>query len=418
MYAKRYIETSVRIVEKYNGEIPFHLFLKKYFAADKKYGSRDRKQISALCYNYFRLGHSAKNISVEDRMVLGTFLCERSHSEFLKAIKPGWNDIIDRPLLQKIASVVPQFSVDTIFPYQNELSEGIDAEKFNLSFLIQPDLFLRIRPGNEKRVTGKLSGAGLSYKLISENCIALPNASKVDTVIELDKEAVVQDYNSQRVGEFLKLQTINYKLQTKVWDCCAASGGKSIMAFDINPSIELTVSDKRESILQNLHKRFAKAGIKKYNSFVTDLTSGQVAMSAPTGLHNLSHGQIAVSSPAGRNASGGLNDNGYHVIICDAPCTGSGTWSRTPEQLFYFKKEAIAKYAALQKKIVGNVVTHLKPGGHLLYITCSVFKKENEEVVQFIQEKFNLQLKKMEILKGYEKKADTLFAALFTAPLT
>ena len=42
-------------------------------------------------------------------------------------------------------------------------------------------------------------------RLYSEDCIALPNSSKIDAVIDLDKEAVVQDYNSQRVGEFIKL---------------------------------------------------------------------------------------------------------------------------------------------------------------------------------------------------------------------
>jgi 16S rRNA (cytosine967-C5)-methyltransferase len=54
----------------------------------------------------------------------------------------------------------------------------------------------------------------------------------------------------------------------------------------------------------------------------------------------------------------------------------------------------------------------LKPGGSLLYITCSVFKKENEEMVEYINEKFHLQLVKMELLRGYELKADTMFAAL------
>jgi 16S rRNA (cytosine967-C5)-methyltransferase len=48
-----------------------------------------------------------------------------------------------------------------------------------------------------------------------------------------------------------------------------------------------------------------------------------------------------------------------------------------------------------------------------LYITCSVFKKENEEVVEFIQGNSELELIKMELLKGYDKKADTMFAALF-----
>jgi 16S rRNA (cytosine967-C5)-methyltransferase len=107
----------------------------------------------------------------------------------------------------------------------------------------------------------------------------------------------------------------------------------------------------------------------------------------------------------------------FDLIICDAPCTGSGTWSRTPEQLYYFREKKIDEYSSLQKKIVSNVIPHLANGGYLCYITCSVFKKENEIVVDFIQEKFNLEIIRIEVLKGYDKKADTMFAALLRKPL-
>ncbi|MCW3119193.1 MAG: Fmu (Sun) protein, partial [Chitinophagaceae bacterium] len=102
----------------------------------------------------------------------------------------------------------------------------------------------------------------------------------------------------------------------------------------------------------------------------------------------------------------------YQLILADVPCSGSGTWSRTPDQLFYFDKDKIGEWASLQKKILANVIPSLQAGGYLLYITCSVFKKENEEAVKFLQQSFQLQLVKMEMLKGYDKKADTLFAAL------
>jgi 16S rRNA (cytosine967-C5)-methyltransferase len=52
--------------------------------------------------------------------------------------------------------------------------------------------------------------------------------------------------------------------------------------------------------------------------------------------------------------------------------------------------------------------------GYLLYITCSVFKKENEEMVSFIQQQPGFELVKMEQLKGYAIKADSMFAAIFT----
>jgi 16S rRNA (cytosine967-C5)-methyltransferase len=105
------------------------------------------------------------------------------------------------------------------------------------------------------------------------------------------------------------------------------------------------------------------------------------------------------------------------IIITDVPCSGSGTWSRTPEQLYFFQERKIGEYSALQKRIVSNAISQLQPGGSFVYITCSVFKKENEEVAMYIKENFHLQLKQMEVLKGYDKKADSMFVAVFKRPL-
>jgi 16S rRNA (cytosine967-C5)-methyltransferase len=57
----------------------------------------------------------------------------------------------------------------------------------------------------------------------------------------------------------------------------------------------------------------------------------------------------------------------------------------------------------------------LKSGGYFLYITCSVFQKENEEIVEFIESNCPLKLVSLRYLDGYNQKADTLFAALFSA---
>ena len=101
------------------------------------------------------------------------------------------------------------------------------------------------------------------------------------------------------------------------------------------------------------------------------------------------------------------------MIIADLPSTGSGTWGRTPEQLAFFKEALIESYALLQKNIINNVLPSLKKGGQLLYCTCSVFKEENEEMVQYLQQISQLKLLESVVLKGYEEKADSLFAALF-----
>jgi len=377
-----YLNSAASILHSYKGEQPFSIFLKSFFSQNKKYGSRDRKQIGHLCYCYFRLGQALQQLPTDERILTGLFLCERHPNELLEAMRPEWNELIALPQEEKTPMF--NFSIDEIFPWWDEFSEGVDQELLSKSFLIQPDLFLRIRPGQEREVKTKLLGAHLLFNEISHSCLSLENTTQLDNVIEVDREAVIQDYNSQRIAEFFELMPKSTTLS--VYDCCAASGGKSIFAFDTMDNIQLTVSDLRESILANLKKRFQKAGIRNYQSFVADLSTNF---------------KFQISN--------------FDLIICDAPCTGSGTWSRTPEQLYYFKKEKIDRYSNLQKSILENVVPLIRKGGHLLYITCSVFKKENEDVVEYLQKEFNLKVEKMELLKGYDKKADTLFAALLIA---
>ena len=380
-----YLNSAKKIIESNKGDVPFSLFLKKYFAANKKYGSKDRKQIATLCYNFYRLGKALPDISIEEKIITGNFLCEQVSNDFLAFHKPEWNDLIAKSLAEKNAFI--GFDIEKIFPWINELIDGIDPHSLSSSFFYQPDLFLRIRPDKKDIVIKKLEDAGLNYNIPHEDCVALTNATKLDTIIELDKEAVVQDLNSQKVLDVLKKENlISINETLTVWDCCAASGGKSILAYDIlNGKTDLTVSDIRQHILSNLEKRFLSAGIKKYKSFIADLTISSLQPSTPS----------------------------FQLIICDAPCTGSGTWSRTPEQLYFFKEEMIDDYADKQKRIVTNVIPQLQKGGMFIYITCSVFKRENEEIVNFIKEQFHLQLVQMELLKGYDKKADSMFTAVF-----
>jgi 16S rRNA (cytosine967-C5)-methyltransferase len=384
-----YLNTAKKIIETYKGEVPFTAFLKKFFAANKKYGSQDRKQIAALCYNFYRLGKALSHATIEEKIITEIFLCEQADNPFLKFHKPEWNEMITKELEEKIK--ISGIDVASVFSFTDELSSGIDPQSFCTSFFYQPDLFLRIRPGQKNIVTKKLYDAGISFELKADDCIALSNATKLDDVLETDKEVIVQDYNSQKVLDVLKNKKPGEESLT-VWDCCAASGGKSMLVYDIlKGEIELTVSDIRESILSNLKKRFVTAGIKKYNSFIADLS---------------------IANPQGP-ADYQLTTINFQLILCDAPCTGSGTWSRTPEQLYFFKKKTIEVYTDMQQKIVSHVIPCLQKDGIFIYITCSVFKKENENIVNFIKEKFHLQLLQMELLKGYDKKADSMFVAVF-----
>ena len=388
-----YLNTAKQIVSDYNGTVPLSGWLKNYYASRKQMGSRDRREVSQLVYQYYRLGNACKNEPIETRFAISIFLCNDKPNELLSLLKPEWNQSIEMSYLDKMA-MIDGFDSFDIFPFTDELSiEGMYKSGFCNTHLFQPFLFLRIRPNQLEIVIQKLTSNNIDFLQLRKNCLVLDNTTKVDDILLIDKEVVIQDYSSQLIGTFLnffKLLRQNNSKQLKVWDCCAASGGKSILAVDILGKINLTVSDIRETIIHNLRKRFERAGISKYQSFIIDVSK--------------------------KNTQ--FEKQKFDLIICDAPCSGSGTWGRTPENLVHFKKEQISYYSNLQKTIVSNVIGSLEKGGYLLYITCSVYEEENEGVVSFLLNQFQeMELKKQELILGYaletEKKADSMFAALF-----
>src|SRR5262245_4948427 len=86
-----YLNSATRIIDEYGGEEPFASFLKKYFGREKKFGSRDRKHIAQLCYCFFRLGKSLTQHSVQERILIGLFLCSSESNGILEELKPQWN---------------------------------------------------------------------------------------------------------------------------------------------------------------------------------------------------------------------------------------------------------------------------------------------------------------------------------------
>ena len=157
----------------------------------------------------------------------------------------------------------------------------------------------------------------------------------------------------------------------------------------MEPKVQLLVSDVRENSLNNLDERFQEAGISKYQKKVLDLL-----------VDNEQH----------------LHHYEFDGIILDAPCSGSGTWGRTPEMLYHFNEEKIKHFTGLQKTIATNVLKYLKSGQPLIYITCSVFAAENEAVVDYLEKTCGLQLEAMELIRGYHEKADTMFVARLRKP--
>jgi 16S rRNA (cytosine967-C5)-methyltransferase len=382
---------AVRILSAYSGDIPLHSFLKNFFRDNPQMGSRDRKQVSEMIYCFFRLGHSLKNISTEERILCGVFLCNHKKEQILEHLRPEWNEQIEIPREEKLDIVrvkFPDFDILEIFPWKEELSNGIDHRAFCLSFLEKPLLFIRSRPGQEKSLDSKLAAHKISYSNADPDLVlpfksySFPGATKLDGVFLLNREAVVQDLGSQLTALLVKRPG---EKQSEVWDCCAGSGGKSILLTDLYPGIRLTVSDIRESILKNCSARFKEADIEPARLFTADLTD-----------------------------QNNLPTESFHFIVADLPCTGSGTWSRSPEALYFFKPASISNYRQRQEKILSNIMRHLQPGGTLVYITCSVFADENERIAEFVVRSAGMKEENEQMTTGYRKAADSMYTARFS----
>lgn len=382
MRVEHQLRAFEQIFKSYDGALPLHRFLFTYFKRNKQMGSSDRRWASRYIYSFFRIGKAMETAAPTLRLAVADFLCNQSTSLVIESYLAGLKDQVELPLREKLSLIrqhYPSFELTDVFSFHSKLSDGIDQQDFITSLFIQPDLFIRVDAGYLEKIVATLTQAEIAVEKISETTLALQNGTKLDTLLAAPRHYQVQDLSSQKTGSFFQPQPWD-----KWWDCCAASGGKSLLLYDLEPKIELLVSDVRENSLHNLDERFQEAGLKKYQKKVLDLL---------------------------QNNDQDLHHYEFDGIILDAPCSGSGTWGRTPEMLYYFDAHKVSYFSRLQRTIAGNVVKYLKEGKPLIYITCSVFKEENEDVVAFLLENLPLKLEKMQVIEGYSAKADTMFVA-------
>ena len=390
MRSEQQLRTFLKVLDTYPGDRPITKFLPEFFKKNKQMGSTDRRSAARLLYNYFRLGRAFSDKTTEQRLFLAEFLCCSVDNPFLQYFRSDLNDIINLSLDEKIkyAEVNEGFILSDVFPFTSHLSDGIDHYQFLSSLFIQPDLFIRVNPAALSNVLKVILDSGMEYKQIGDFTIGLPNGTNLGSLFPDSNYSVkpfeVQDLSSQHTLNYFKPNRYEHW-----WDACAASGGKSLLLFSEQPDIKLVVSDIRESVLNNLDERFIAAGLRTYQKKLIDLTT---------------------------NPDPELHDYEFDGIILDAPCSGSGTWGRTPEMIRQFEEYKIKGFQNLQKTIAGNTLKYLKSGKPLIYITCSVFREENEEIVSFLQSEHGMKLEALELINGYTRKSDTMFAARLIKP--
>ncbi len=371
------------LIQTYRGERPLVDFLKGYFKQNSRLGSRDRKVITEAVFSWYRAADGFKESpSFEEKLKACLRLCGTEPK--LSLLVPDAAFFPEIPLTKRMETAQGEgFDIQKLLPEDVLFSEGIFRENWLLSLLQQPRLFVRLRPGADRKMLfPPLEKAGIFYEEIFPHCIALPANTPLHTLWP-QAAYTVQDWGSQRVCGFLKPQK-----GEAWWDTCAGGGGKSLFLKDAFPQLKLLSSDIRPGALRALETRFKESGQKPPQTRVLD-ASDTAALTSQMGTET------------------------FDTVVCDVPCSGSGTWARTPEMRHFFRKESLLELTQLQTRIAQNSVRHLKPGGRLIYVTCSVFREENEGVMAaLISGTSGLVLEESSLQNGIPHNGDSLFVTV------
>lgn len=194
----------------------------------------------------------------------------------------------------------------------------------------------------------------------------------------------VQDASSQRVARYLDLAP-----GMKVADMCAGAGGKTLhLAALMENKGQVIAMDIYEGKLKELKRRAKRAG-----------------------THNIET-RVIESSKSYKK----LYDKVDRVLI-DAPCTGLGTIKRNPDLKWKLEADFVDKVIARQADILQKYSKLVKPGGKLVYATCSILPQENElQIKEFLEteqgQKFTIE--KQQTISPYKTGYDGFYMALLS----
>ncbi|MSU50873.1 MAG: RsmB/NOP family class I SAM-dependent RNA methyltransferase [Opitutus sp.] len=209
-------------------------------------------------------------------------------------------------------------------------------------------LWLRLQTADPDRVYAEFASLGWTWRPST----ALPGAIELIGEVDITKSAAWQggQIEVQDLGSQILLETIGINPGGHWLDACAGAGGKSLqLARLLGPTGTVDAHDVRPAALAELVKRAARAGVSNIHS-----------------------------TPRPRSGV-------YDGVVIDAPCSGSGTWRRAPHLKWITTAAQIRRAAETQLSLLHQFSALVKPGGRLVYATCSLSRRENEETVaQFL----------------------------------
>jgi len=159
--------------------------------------------------------------------------------------------------------------------------------------------------------------------------------------------ARLQDEGSQLVSEILS-HALDRNVKS-ILDACAAPGGKTMILAERHPQARIVACDSSAPRLEELRRRLASLGARV-----------ECRLADATALNE---------------------DATYDLVLADLPCSGTGTLGRNPEIRHRLRLDGLARQAERQRAILAAALRALRPGGRVVYSTCSLEPEENEQVI-------------------------------------
>lgn len=202
---------------------------------------------------------------------------------------------------------------------------------------------------NKEDFEAALEKQGLSYKKSG-----VADGYEVSALSDIENTALYRDglFAVQSESAMRAVEGVGIKPSSKLLDCCAAPGGKSAYAAALTGgNIEITAWDVHPHRVEMMKKNFYRLNVK-----------------ARAELHDACEPMTSLY-------------NCFDVVLVDAPCSAMGLMASSPDIRFQRKKEDIDSLSQLQIKLLKSCASYVKIGGKIAYMTCSINKEENENVV-------------------------------------
>ena len=167
---------------------------------------------------------------------------------------------------------------------------------------------------------------------------------------------------------------------TRVLDLAAGAGGKSLaLAAIMRNEGEIVATDIRFDALVELERRAVKASATIIRRSPLPHKGGGEGQGE--GVSKVERAAAAHSPRPSPPLRGGEGGSFFDIVLVDAPCSGTGTWRRQPELRWRLTAERIEELKATQDALLKKAAAYVKPGGRLVYATCSILPSENEDRV-------------------------------------